>query len=341
MAFSDFKEQAQTVRLLQRSLERGRLGHAYLFSGDDLGELERIAASLAKTLNCSEPVLAGEAAVDACDRCASCRKIDESKHADIRWIRPESKSRIITIDQMRAVMHSVNLKPTEARFKVAIIVGAERMNVQAANSFLKTLEEPPVRSILVLLSTDPQQLLDTIVSRCLRMNFSRGSVRLDEKQMAWIREFSDMAATRKGGVFGRYRLLGTLLRRLKEDRAEIEELLASRSPLEEYSDADPKLRERWEDELTAAVEAEYRRRRSELLAGLQWWLRDVWLRTHSASEDLFMFPDLADRIGDVARHLSPGQATENLDVIERTQRLLNTNVQEALALEVGLLKLHV
>ena len=70
------------------------------------------------------------------------KKIEGGNHADIHWIRPESKSRVITVDQMRELMQEINLKPTEAEYKVAVIVCADRLNVSAANAFLKTLEEP-------------------------------------------------------------------------------------------------------------------------------------------------------------------------------------------------------
>ena len=74
-----------------------------------------------------------------------CRKIDHETHADIHWARPESKSRVITVEQMRDLMQQIQLKPTEAEYKVTIIAGADRLNPQAANAFLKTLEEPPAK----------------------------------------------------------------------------------------------------------------------------------------------------------------------------------------------------
>lgn len=342
MAFTDFPEQQQVVSLLQRSLERGRLGHAYLFTGDQLDSLEDMARTLAKVLNCQSPPRRGAEGqpLDCCDACLTCRKINEGTHADMRWVRPESKSRVITIDQTRDFMQTIHLKPTEAPWKLAIIVAADRMNVQAANAFLKTLEEPPARSILVLLSAEPSRLLETILSRCLRLNFSSsGLQRFDALQTEWITAFCEMAAADQKGLLGRYRLLGTLLERLAGLKADIEKTLSARSPLERYDDIDPKLRDRWEDELAAAIEAEYRRRRSELLVSLQWWLRDVWLQTVTAGDDLLSFPQLANGIRTVAGRLTPREAAENLTIVEKTQRLLGTNVQEALALEVGLLKL--
>jgi hypothetical protein len=122
-------------------------------------------------------------------------------------------------------------------------------------------------------------------------------------------------------------------------KAAIETGLTARSPLQRYADVDRELRDQWEEELDAAIEAEYRRQRGDVLLLLQRWLRDVWLHTLHAGGELLNFPDLpgADR---VAKRISPGDALENVQIIEGTQRLLHTNVQESLALEVGLLKLR-
>src|SRR6185436_11280409 len=121
MSFTNFPAQQDAVNLLQRSLERGRLGHAYLFSGADLADLEAVARTLAKTLNCENPPRSSASglALDCCDTCLSCRKIDSENHPDVLWVRPESKLRVITIDQMRELMQTVHLKPTQATFKVA------------------------------------------------------------------------------------------------------------------------------------------------------------------------------------------------------------------------------
>ena len=80
----------------------------------------------------------------------SCRKIDGAGHADLHWVRPESKSRVITIEQMRELMQEIHLKPSEAEYKVAVIEAADRLNPQSGNAFLKTLEEPPAKSVLIL-----------------------------------------------------------------------------------------------------------------------------------------------------------------------------------------------
>ncbi len=340
MAFKELSEQSQGVQLLQRSLARGRLGHAYLFTGDSLEELEFLAANLAKTLNCLQPVKTSGVATDCCDECLNCRKVADGNHADVHWARPESKSRVITIDQMRDVMQQIQLKPTEAGYKIAVIAGADRLNVQAANAFLKTLEEPPKKSVIILLSTEPSRILETILSRCLRLNFATGAARpLSAEQSYWLQQFSSAAANAEKSLFGRYRLLDSLLQKLTGIREKVDEAMSARSPLEKYGDVEKDLREKWEDELKAAIEAEYRRQRGEILLLLQWWFRDVWLHTLAAGEELLHLPQIAGA-DEVAKRISTRQAQENLSVIEQTQRLLYTNVQEALALEVGLLKLQ-
>jgi DNA polymerase-3 subunit delta' len=279
-------------------------------------------------------------------------------------VRPESKSRIITVAQMRDLMREIQLKPNESWRKVAVVVAVDRLRVEGANAFLKTLEEPPANSVLVLLTTDTQRVLETIVSRCLRLSFGEGALRpLEPGQSEYLKAFSEQAAREQKSLMGRYLLLDVLLQKLTSLKSSIEEALTARSPLQQYQDAEKSLVERWEEELTAAVEAEYRRQRADFLGLLHWWLRDVWLKTlrskaapngksslagaskHSTMEteisgqSLVRFPELPGT-EQVARRLSPEQALENLQIIDQLQRWLGTNVQEALALEVGLLKLH-
>lgn len=350
MAFKDFTAQTAGIKLLQRSLERGRLAQAYLFFGHEIEELEALARTLAKTLNCQRPIKRGEMAIDCCDECPSCRKIDQANHGDIHWTRPESKSRVIVVDQMRDLMQQIYLKPIEAACKFAIIVSADRLNVAAANAFLKTLEEPPQRSVLILLSTEPQRMLETILSRCLRLNFSGGGQRrLQPERMEWLEQFSELAAADQKSLLGRYRLLDLVLQKLNQIKSGIDEALTARSPLEKHKDVEKSLAEKWEDELKAAIEAEYRRQRADLLLAVQFWLRDVWVHTLSkkvgsaeiprGDQSLLGLPQLPGSLR-VAGRINPRQAQENLHVLEQLQRWLGTNMQEALALEVGLLKLN-
>ena len=331
------------AELLRRSLANGRLGHAYLFVGGTIESLEAHATDLARTLNCQSPSATGETGIplEACGCCIPCHKVDSGNFPDLDILRPEKKSRIISIEQIRNLSHKVALKPTEGRYKVAIISGADRMPGPTFNAFLKTLEEPPERTVFILLSVHPDQLGETIRSRCMRVNIGgEADVQLEPNDSAWLKSFVGMSAETGEGLMGRYRLLGNLMEHLAAKHDTIEEIQEGASPLNRHNDIEPALREKLKEELNASIEAEYRRQRGQFLAGLQWWLRDVWLAALQQGRELLHFQDWADTSEAIGQRLSPTQALENLQSIEATQRLLETtNVQEALALEVGLLKL--
>ncbi len=162
--------QNRAVSLLQRSLERGALAHAYLFVGPvHVGKMT-LAINLAQALNCP-------AAERPCGECASCQKIASANHPDVQVIglaqgvnSDESRPRAeIGIDQIRQMQHSASLPPFEGSYKVFIIDGAESLSTEAANCLLKTLEEPVGRVIFVLLTTNDSLMPATVVSRCQRL----------------------------------------------------------------------------------------------------------------------------------------------------------------------------
>lgn len=342
MAFADLPEEEAAVQIFQESLRRDRLAHAYLIASNDCDASESFALQIAKTLNCEAPTgkEPNGRGTDSCGHCQRCRQIQAQQQADVTWIRPESKSRIITIAQIRSVLDTVHLKAHGAPFKVIIVVGAERMNIQAANAFLKTLEEPPAGSILLLLTTDPQRLLDTIISRCLRINLSsKKSIQSDAEGYSWLQQLASRAQSGRRGAGARYQILSDLLECLTAKKAAIEEALSASSPLETHDDLEPSLRERYKQELTAAIEAEYRRQRADLIALLQWFLRDIWLQSLNAGQSLLQFPDLTTATQEIAARIPKPAALKNLSIADQLQRQLNTNVQEALAIEVALLKI--
>src|SRR5438046_8574112 len=149
--------------------------------------------------------------------------------------------------------------------------------------------------------------------------------------------------------------MDVLLQKLNELKTTIEEALTAASPLQRYKDAEAEWQEKWEDELKAAIEAEYRRQRADLLVILQSWLRDVWLLALNAADknqrpeggnhpqtprhELLNFPQVPGT-QHIAQRISSTDALQNLTVLEQLQRCLGGNVQEALALEVSLLQLR-
>lgn len=162
--------QDRAVTLLQRSLERGALAHAYLFVGPPhVGKLT-LAMNLAQALNC-------HGAEPPCGVCDSCQKIAAANHADVQVIgltangsSGETKPRTeIGIDQIRDMQHSASLPPFEGKYKVFIINRAEFLSIEAANCLLKTLEEPADRAVFILLTTNERLLPATVTSRCQRL----------------------------------------------------------------------------------------------------------------------------------------------------------------------------
>ena len=332
-----------SINLLRNSLANGRLGHAYMFVGGDIKNLELNAIELARTLNCQSPSNISETNIplDSCGECIACRKLDTQNFPDLDVIRPESKSRVITVDQIRTLIQKISLKPTEGRFKIAIISNAERMPSVTVNAFLKTLEEPPDFTVFILLTRHPEKIIDTVQSRCLRLNFEgETGIHLETEDKNWLNSFVSMSVQTNEGLMGRYRLLSSLSSHLAVKRDTIEEINQQSSPLNQHEDIDPTLRKKWEKELEATIESEYRGQRSQFLTGLQWWLRDIWIMAMKQNTELLHFQDWAEDSKKIANRINADKALENLEVIEATQRLLETtNVQETLALEVGLLKL--
>jgi len=162
--------QSRAVSLLQRSLERGALAHAYLFVGPPHVGKMALALNLAQALNC-------EAAEPPCGACDSCQKIALAKHADVQIIGLTSKGDSaevkvraeISIDQIRDMQHSASLPPFGGKYKVFIIDGAEFLSIEAANCLLKTLEEPVSKIIFILLTINERLLPATVISRCQRV----------------------------------------------------------------------------------------------------------------------------------------------------------------------------
>jgi DNA polymerase-3 subunit delta' len=170
--------QEGTVEWLSRSIGEGAIHHAYLFLGPEHVGKMTLALDLACALNC-------ESDAPPCGECNACKRILEWKHADILVPPPASEvdedgepeedrtagpSNSIRIKQMRNLDHMANLPPFEGKWKVILIDDADRMTVASANYILKTLEEPPAHVVWMLLARNENSLLDTIISRCQRVD---------------------------------------------------------------------------------------------------------------------------------------------------------------------------
>lgn len=149
------------VQQLQNAIEAGTLSHALLITGPEGAGKQTLALGLARALLCQAP----EPAQRPCGSCTACRRVASGNHPDLRVVEPERAGRGVKIEQIREVEAFLALTPNESTHKIAIIPAVELMNPNAGNALLKTLEEPPAYAHLMLLASDADTLLPTIVSR--------------------------------------------------------------------------------------------------------------------------------------------------------------------------------
>lgn len=149
--------------MVRRTLAHGRMPHALLFRGPAGVGKRLFARGLAAALNCRSSQL-GHPAVVACGRCSSCRKLKSGNHPDFVVVQPEKEA--IKIDQVREISRAITYSPYESTYRVVVLEDVHAMQAVAANSLLKTLEEPPPGNILILTAEASRQVLPTILSRC-------------------------------------------------------------------------------------------------------------------------------------------------------------------------------
>jgi len=171
MAFDNILGQDRPKQTLDKALRSGRIPNSYLFYGQESIGKKFTAIEVCKALNCETL-----SPVDSCNKCPSCLKIEKRIHPDLFILEPKKSSptareAILKIDEIRELQKKLLYLPYEGNTKVAIINDAECMNPQAANSFLKTLEEPPTKTLIILIASNPHQLLPTVVSRCQGIRF--------------------------------------------------------------------------------------------------------------------------------------------------------------------------
>jgi DNA polymerase III subunit delta' len=164
MKLSDIAGNQRVVEYFQRALTRGRLGHAYLFSGPEGVGKRTIAQLLCKSLLCRNPTSEGP-----CENCASCHKFDSGNHPDFHPVAADGL--YLKIDQVRQIIHQASLKPVESSWKTFLLEDVHYMREEAGNAFLKVLEEPPGQTIFFLISERSEVLLPTIRSRCQVFEF--------------------------------------------------------------------------------------------------------------------------------------------------------------------------
>lgn len=312
----------KALALLAQARKLGRLGHAYLITGPKEANREGFAAQVLS-------MVAG-------------RKLDELSDwaaLGVPVIQPESKSRRITIEAMRDLEHEINLKAGPLGFKFGVIVDCERMTAQAQNAFLKTLEEPPPGTLLLLLTGKPQELLTTILSRVIEVGLvpEPGSRKLSEHELNLLALLENHFKKNASGAAGALALKAgfeEILDSLREDvEEEMEDDFEREKELyKQTTDSGAYLKDK-EEQMKALIESSYLQQRDALIELMLAWVGDV-IRLKVGAEFIDL-PEARDATTAMAGRWSIDDAMKRLRAMRKLEGNLHTNVNEALALEVG------
>jgi DNA polymerase-3 subunit delta' len=335
MPFSTLIGNDRIKKLLQRAVSDARIGQSLLMAGPRGVGKYRFAVALAQALNCEQPVSG-----DACGECLPCRKIARNEHADVRTIlretqdpsiKKESKSQFIKIEQTRLMSEQAQFRPYEGRRRIFILDDAEWLRREAANSLLKTLEEPPETSLIILITPKPFALIDTIRSRCLMLSFAPLDTFEIEKHLLGLKKSPEEALLRarlSGGSIGRaieidlvgYREMRDILLEL------LESVAFSRGSASLMSAAEYLGRKIEKDEFERYLEA------------LTVLLGDLLRLKLSNGAGSLTNEDVIDRLERIAGAVSESSIIRLADGIENVFRDLPRNINRQLAMEAMLIQ---
>jgi DNA polymerase-3 subunit delta' len=307
--------------LLRNAKAQNRLAHAYLITGPQGSGKRRLAEQLC------ELVVGGEN--------------NAMRHPDVHVVEPESKSRRIVIEQIRDLERTLQMRSARGGRKAGVIFDADRLQPQASNAFLKTLEEPPAGTHLILVSGLPDQLLETILSRCIEVPLHPTARRELTPRQRDLLTILRSTARRDGldlpEVFGLVRDFQKLLSEAREaaQSQSDAELKGEEQRYKQFADA--KWFEEREDYFKALTEARYVAERALLLETLEAWQADI-LRQQAGFAQLDL-PELGAETATLAQRSSPAKALHRAGALEKLREQLgNPGIQEQLAIEVAFLK---
>jgi DNA polymerase-3 subunit delta' len=312
------------LEYLRRAHEHSRLAHAYLISGPPGSGKQLLAADLASLVN-------GTPATD----------VFSAKAREIFIARPESKSRRIVIEQIRDLEHALQMRATNGRRKVAIISDADRLQPQAANAFLKTLEEPPKDSLLLLLSALPEALPETILSRCIAIPLApNGELQNREEEEKLVKLLQQASHQRSWTIQSAYGLAQEFQRLLRAVREEVKRETDEALKREQtrYKDAtDGAWLDEREEYYKALTESLYLERR----AGLIETLFACWTDALRASNGVPQrnLPRAREETAALATRFSTAEILKRIRCLEELRDNLGRNIHEVLAIEVAFLRI--
>ncbi|MBR0056676.1 MAG: hypothetical protein IJP66_05045 [Kiritimatiellae bacterium] len=293
----------------------GRLAHAYIVVGPPRGAAGDFARFAMRLVSCREPS-------PPCGHCDACRQIDSRTFPDAFWLSPMKTSRVISVDQMRRgpperknpfdppyFIPWLNETSLRGGWKFGIIEFADRMNGAAANALLKTLEEPPPLTMLLLLTDAPQALLPTISSRCETLALSAPPAELPPEYLNPL--LSLLSSIDAAGPFASSAYAQKILAILADMNAAAEaEARAESAETEDDGLAIDK------DEEKARVSAIYRQKRSLLVETIQRWLRDLLAVAAGGPDAPIHYRDHADAIRERAARIPLANALANIEAVQ-------------------------
>jgi len=323
MSFKNIMGQDRQIGILVQALKGKTLAHAYLFTGIPGSGKTTAACALAKALQCKNK------RDDFCDVCISCKKITHGTHPDLVVIEPEGDA--IKINQIRKMQEQISYTSYEGHHKIVLIEKAERMTIQSSNCLLKTLEEPPPHTVLILLTSVPYRLPSTVRSRCQRIMFQPLpeaviEEALQRKYGADEGEKVRLIASLAGGSLGKaVRWMENGLLQERKELLETLSLLHTCSPSDLFK--------------CAELLGEDKELVREKLDVIIWWLRDLLLLKATSQANHLLNKDLIREACTTASRLSWFNLFEQAQVVNEVQTAVQSNVNVRLAMETMLFKL--
>lgn len=321
--FQDILGHEQIIEHLQNAIKTDKVSHAYILDGPDMSGKKMIADAFAMTLECEKK------GTEPCMECHSCKQALGKNQPDIIYLQHE-KPNTISVDDIRSqINNDIGVKPYSSPYKVYIVDEAEKMNVQAQNALLKTIEEPPAYAVILLLTNNAEIFLPTILSRCVRLSLKAVP---DEKIKAYLMENyevpdykADVCVAFAQGNVGKA----------------IE--LAESEDFNEIKNSALQLIKRLDDiELYEMIEAvkqisNYKLKINDYFDLIMIWYRDVLLYKATADVNKLIFKEEVYEIKKEASRSSYGGIENILEALEKAKIRLNANVNFDLVIELLLL----
>lgn len=326
MSFEKIIGQDIAINILKDEVEANRVHHAYLFIGKEGVGKRTLALEFAKNINCHERTK------DCCDKCICCKKIDHFNHPDVKLIEIEDGN-VIKIDQIRELQRDISYKPYDSNYKIYIIDKAEMMTQQAANSLLKTLEEPPSYAVIILLAKDvnSERLLPTVVSRCQQIylkSLAKDIIKKRIKDLGVDEEKSELIARLADGSLGRAIKLLTDDEFLLKRKSVLEQIdnISSMKTIDIFSLA---------DDLTKLLDND----NFPLFNLILSWYRDIILYSQGYGEELVNY-DFIENIKKQSRKYRLDELIAMVNLVNNIKGYVKANVRKDLAFQVMLFKIR-